>query len=566
MNIHFFQTTLQLITDFTPTKYSRSQNMVSVDLVKYENHSVCVTVKDWKQPSVFAPVKISCSPKKGNFFEELFLVGKQQCMDGFDEDYCHQLEFNECEDDEYRCSNGMCVPGEYWLDGDYDCMDWSDEKYDHRSDYNGRSCVFHSNFDCDERLCLSDTYSCGDGQCLLEKSRFSMDSKTSGYCLSLRDINYMCELGFSYDIVWWTIKNGYCSPYVFKYLRSGWHELDKACDFYIKCALTSGLDEDCECNATHSCGDLFKAMCTQPYIRFPSQGAILTPYLDMFISREHEWQIKAPDRLLFISGARLKCVGYQAISDRTIHFPYEPSFYSDFYKFMKIDNLLCSNTKESFRNYSGPQYDNNCWVNATAFTKKPYQVFPTCPHRCLSKYRIRDGIRDCPHIYNHDEVLNSSCMISSQQHYRFHCSSSELSCLMPLGMGDSYSTCNNERDEMTPSGLLLTDYVQCWERNDKDCLFLRDYIRQSLCLATSYDTHIHLQDNTALTTLGLPFQRYCDSFFDTDDGSDESNRFCQQWVCRIDQYRCSSGQCISPKWICDGERLTYSVSSRLSYF
>jgi len=28
-------------------------------------------------------------------------------MDGIDEDYCERLEFNECEDDEYRCANGM---------------------------------------------------------------------------------------------------------------------------------------------------------------------------------------------------------------------------------------------------------------------------------------------------------------------------------------------------------------------------------------------------------------------------------------------------------------------------
>ncbi len=52
-------------------------------------------------------------------------LGKQQCMDGLDEDYCDKLEFNECEYDEYRCLNGMCIPEEYWLDGDWDCMDWT---------------------------------------------------------------------------------------------------------------------------------------------------------------------------------------------------------------------------------------------------------------------------------------------------------------------------------------------------------------------------------------------------------------------------------------------------------
>ncbi|CAF0966264.1 unnamed protein product [Adineta steineri] len=41
----------------------------------------------------------------------------QQCMDGLDEENCDKLEFNECEEDEYRCTNGMCIAEEYWLDG-----------------------------------------------------------------------------------------------------------------------------------------------------------------------------------------------------------------------------------------------------------------------------------------------------------------------------------------------------------------------------------------------------------------------------------------------------------------
>jgi len=43
--------------------------------------------------------------------------GRQQCMNGTDEEACDLLEFNECEVDEYRCSNGMCIPDVYFLDG-----------------------------------------------------------------------------------------------------------------------------------------------------------------------------------------------------------------------------------------------------------------------------------------------------------------------------------------------------------------------------------------------------------------------------------------------------------------
>ena len=43
--------------------------------------------------------------------------GTQQCNDGLDEENCDFLEFNECEENEYRCINGMCIDEEFWLDG-----------------------------------------------------------------------------------------------------------------------------------------------------------------------------------------------------------------------------------------------------------------------------------------------------------------------------------------------------------------------------------------------------------------------------------------------------------------
>ena len=38
-------------------------------------------------------------------------------MDGIDEENCDKLEFHECDENEYRCANGMCIPEEYFLDG-----------------------------------------------------------------------------------------------------------------------------------------------------------------------------------------------------------------------------------------------------------------------------------------------------------------------------------------------------------------------------------------------------------------------------------------------------------------
>ena len=57
--------------------------------------------------------------------------GRIDCLDGgFDEEHCWQLEINECEDDEYRCSNGQCILNLFKqeMSGTPDCIDASDTK------------------------------------------------------------------------------------------------------------------------------------------------------------------------------------------------------------------------------------------------------------------------------------------------------------------------------------------------------------------------------------------------------------------------------------------------------
>jgi hypothetical protein len=56
--------------------------------------------------------------------------GKIDCLDnGIDEEYCWQLEINECEENEYLCANGQCIPFAFFRDNHLipDCLDGSDE-------------------------------------------------------------------------------------------------------------------------------------------------------------------------------------------------------------------------------------------------------------------------------------------------------------------------------------------------------------------------------------------------------------------------------------------------------
>ena len=101
--------------------------------------------------------------------------GKIQCEDdGIDELFCFQLEMNECQQDEYRCYNGQCIPRLFLNDNPYnpDCLDGTDE--DEHDDSGFRitrhdECYRDPSFRCEETSFYHHTasFSCSDGQSFL---------------------------------------------------------------------------------------------------------------------------------------------------------------------------------------------------------------------------------------------------------------------------------------------------------------------------------------------------------------------------------------------------------------
>ncbi|CAF1192557.1 unnamed protein product [Adineta steineri] len=94
--------------------------------------------------------------------------GRIDCLNGgVDEIQCFNLEINECNENEYRCHNGLCIPKKFLEMDSYEaqCLD--------RSDYLAEPmCArFYFNFylfECQEFICRPDQgkFSCGDGQCV----------------------------------------------------------------------------------------------------------------------------------------------------------------------------------------------------------------------------------------------------------------------------------------------------------------------------------------------------------------------------------------------------------------
>ncbi|CAF4304670.1 unnamed protein product, partial [Adineta steineri] len=95
--------------------------------------------------------------------------GRIDCLNGgIDEIQCFNLEINECNENEYRCHNGLCIP-KFFLEMDSheaQCLD--------RSDYLVKTTLclklyFRLNlFECQEFICRpnEDKFSCGDGECV----------------------------------------------------------------------------------------------------------------------------------------------------------------------------------------------------------------------------------------------------------------------------------------------------------------------------------------------------------------------------------------------------------------
>ena len=94
--------------------------------------------------------------------------GHVDCLDdGLDEAFCFEMEINECNENEYRCHNGLCIPEEFWKDGmgEADCLDRSDEVPDVLY---SKSCFQDPTFRCEEHSCRTNwhEFPCGDGQCV----------------------------------------------------------------------------------------------------------------------------------------------------------------------------------------------------------------------------------------------------------------------------------------------------------------------------------------------------------------------------------------------------------------
>ncbi|CAF1067220.1 unnamed protein product [Adineta steineri] len=480
--------------------------------------------------------------------------GEQQCENGWDEEHCDKLEFNECENDEFRCMNGMCIPEEYWLDGDVDCMDWTDENY---KVHLGGWCFHTVNAgDCDEHWCLPDRWSCGDGQCIYYNDRliFMNIEVRNSECWNYRHMYYMCEMNSIEPL--WTLEDGRCWPYrqyddpQYSKGSMGFTDIE-ICTYLIRCALSDGFEIHCPCNRLN-CSYIMREVCIDDYMYEYPIGPLIHPYMRTMYYAYRDFTNKVPDELILFGGIR--CRGYYGIFNSSEDISVSLLHLNE--TLLLWDSEFCLSEMLTRDYNSSIKYDENCWINSFTFNGYPYGVFDVCSstQECISQYRINDGKVNC--LYDDDEsfFLSEKNLCSRVRKHRFQCSVDEATCYHLYSLGGGTAQCSNRYDEyLYGTGRSLFN-LQCAKHDLSVCHLLKEYIENSSIVSNS-STNSDSFDEQKLYQLTnrIPFQMYCDSNWNLHEHVDEIPPYCQSWICHSDQYQCRSGPCIPLKWVCDGQ-------------
>ncbi|CAM2722571.1 unnamed protein product [Rotaria socialis] len=433
----------------------------------------------------------------------MVVTGTQQCMDGLDEDNCEELEYNECQENEYRCKDGSCIAEQYWLDGEFDCSDMSDEQSTSEHNMDSERCPLSSSrFNCDEITAGLEYFACGDGQFV------RTHPIRSGFCYNYRQKLFFCEYQWhSADPSLWTLANGHCvDKVVMEKTLTEMNESEK-CVFFLKCKLMHITSADCG-HAIHD----FPTLCKDKKINYPT-GPFFKPYGQTIYQINTPQSSNEPTYLHF--DGTIKCIGYQALwkRDKTL------VRWRDFIKYYPFDTFFCRFAQQI--NMYGPQFDKNCWNS----TKQSFLCQES--HKCISKYRVLDNIHEC--FNSEDEKDPQGCQAKGK--HQLSCLFEIPICLSTFQIGEMFPNCDDGNDIYIIQLSRLLEDFKCKISNSIECRLLKDHIQSPSVVLTAY------------RGATITFRQFCDTLWDLPKGFDES--MCNQWKCPKDQFQCLSGHCVS---------------------
>ena len=429
-------------------------------------------------------------------FDILLLSRFFDCDNGEDEfDNCFLIEINQCEENEYRCLNGMCIPKTYLIDLSYDCGDMTDEAYsDEGLTMESEYCYNEVMILCDFSQTSWELFSCGDGQYV------------EGYD------ELVCSNGRHF----FYLRNLYLSS-----LSTNNNEIFQ-CWFLLYCVtnednfkLLSYERSQCLCKydnrEKNKCLKYFKEYCPSLFY-FQTELNLVYPFVKFVYNKTNinsfEWW--KPTHV---------CYNKQSCSNLL------------FDNYFLIDDLICTEsetilfvTKSYF--YSLKKFFTHC--NRSIEDKK-FLFYCNQSKQFISKYRIEDSVEDCYYGEDEDDDITSKIMYSINQRDRFKCKADNKSMVRSLiYYYDSYPEKPSESGYCEDESYKL--YLgKCIRSSDLACQFMRGSFIPSIynifrenCNRINY-LKISIDNETDETNCEEWSTNKCDNYWDLKNGIDELN-------------------------------------------
>ncbi|CAF1673497.1 unnamed protein product, partial [Adineta ricciae] len=334
--------------------------------------------------------------------------GVADCQNGIDEEPCWKLELNTCEDNEYQCVNGQCIPRIFHRDDSniFECVDQSDEsniKYEFFKSVTNAPTFAYEDIACSLRRLphkVKFTSSCLEKRdILLLKAMFSYTPKSvSTECWSA----FKCLLGIPYqsdatcsslckDLECQNIINRTCSemlympwaPAFFGHIHFVYIIEDLKKPYYKTTSPQYVCYNDQLCGGfmpTETLLSLQNSTCRRPKdfpLRFTSHGFVRGIWKDMYIMplHEHLYQCNTVvynDPAICSSSGMHQCINSsKCISKRRV----------------------CDGKKDC--NYGDDEQCSGIPLSCVGHgSNKPLKC--TAAGWCIPPYRVNDGVCDCP--------------------------------------------------------------------------------------------------------------------------------------------------------------------------